>query len=92
MFLHHDLLPDSNWNKIRKLFRGTILKFQLNGRERDFVRSVALDELKLDTETDHVVSAIYKRDIITVLSDVYSDFHNFVLEVGEKANPSKVIK
>lgn len=75
---YHDLLSDSNSNKLPKNVRGITLNSQLYGRVRDLVRSVPPGELECDEGTDHVVAAIYKRDRLTVLSDVNTDFNNVV--------------
>ena len=76
--MYHDLLPMGNANRYDKKIRGTILKSQLFGRPRDLVRSIAAEDLQSDMGVQHVVNAIYKRDTLTVLNDVYVDFNNLV--------------
>lgn len=55
-----------------------ILKSQLFDRALDFDRTISPAYLKYDTGAQHVVSASYKRDKLSVLSNVYVHFNNSV--------------
>ena len=75
---YHDLIPETSRDHYPKNVRGILLKSQLFGRARDLVRTVTDADLQSEDGAKKVVAAIYKRDTLTVLSDVYTDFNALV--------------
>ena len=90
--MYHDLLPMGNANRYDKKIRGTILKSQLFGRARDLVPSIAAEDLRSYMGVQQVVNAIYTRDTLTVLNDVYFDFNNLVSEKRGQTEVSEIMR
>lgn len=74
----HDKLPDSNNNKIPEALQGIMLQSQLFGRARDLVKKIPDDVIQSDEGVAAIVGAIYKRDALAVLSEVYHDFNGLL--------------
>lgn len=74
----HDLLDYKNPNKIPKTLRGTMLWLQLSGRAKDVARKIPRDILMSENGANAVVAAVHRRDPLSVVSTVYSDFANLV--------------
>lgn len=70
----HGMLDDGNSNKIPRRVRGIILRSQLNGRARYLPRNLDKDVLKSEEGANKVVSAIYQREPLSVVSEVHADF------------------
>ena len=70
----HDKFPDSNSNKIPVTLRRIMLQFQLYGRARDICKSVSDTDIQSDNDSKAIISAIYKRDSLSVVSEVYQCF------------------
>lgn len=83
----HDLLPATNSNKLDKILRGSILKSQCYGRAKDLVKSVKTQDLNSENGADHVVSAIHKRDPLSFVTELYTDF-NSLLSTRRNQNES----
>lgn len=83
----HDLLPESNSNRIPKNLRGICVKLQLSGRSLDFCKRTPDDVIASDRGFNHITAAIYKRDALKVVSDVYHD-SNSLLNVCRAQNES----
>ena len=65
----HNKLPDSNSNKIPLALRGIMLQSQLYGRAMDMCKSTLDEDIQSTTGSDHIVSAIYKRGSLSVVSE-----------------------
>lgn len=72
--LFHDRLPDNNANRIAPNVRGIILEANLYGRAKDLCKSITAEQLGSDTGATHVMNCIYKRDSLSVMSEIFSDF------------------
>eukprot|EP00171_Calliarthron_tuberculosum_P022021 IDg22021t1 len=70
----HDMLPDTNANKIPAKLQGIMLQSQLFGRARDLCKSIPEKLLQSEQGVDEIVNAIHKRDALAVVSEVYQDF------------------
>ena len=70
----HNKLTDSNSNKIPADLRGIMLQSQLYGRARDICRSITDTDIQSNTGWKSVVDAIYRREALSVVSDVYLNF------------------
>lgn len=69
-----DKLPDSNFNKIPTDLRGIILQPDLYGRYLYLWKIVSDTVIRSKSVTDAIVSAIYKSDSLTIVSETYNDF------------------
>lgn len=67
-------LPDLNSNKIPSELRGIMLQSQLYGRARDLCKGIPDTEIQSDTGSVAIVKAVYKRDALSVVSEVYENF------------------
>ena len=67
----HNRLPDSDSNKIPKELRGMMLKSHLYGRARGLCKSIADTQIQSATGANAIFKAIYKRDALSVVSEVY---------------------
>ena len=70
----HDKLPDSSSNKIGSDIRGIMLKSQFYGRAKEIVKKVPDDVIESNEGAQAIVNAVYKRDALSTVSDVYQDF------------------
>ena len=70
----HDKLPDSNSNKIPRDLRGIMLQSQLFGRAKDLCNG--LDDMIIQSQDgpSAIVNAVYKRDTLSVVSNLYQNF------------------
>ena len=73
-----DGLPDSNSNKIGIPLRGICLIAQLFGRAKDLCMGLTAEQLASSDGVKLIVSTIYQRDPISVVSEVYKDFNDLV--------------
>ena len=71
----HDLLPATNSDKIPSALQGIMLQSQLYGRTRDVVKKVDPADIKKEGGAQLIVNAIYKRDPLSVMSEVYTAFN-----------------
>lgn len=55
-----------------------ILRSQLYGRARNLAFSLSFNDLKEADGTDKIVSAVYTRDPMSVVSEVFPDFHSLL--------------
>lgn len=69
-----DTLADSNSNKVAKAARGIMLQSQLYGRARDLCKAIPDSTIRSDQGAEAIVQALYKRDPLAVVSDVFQDF------------------
>ena len=83
----HDKLPDSNNNKIPKELRGIMLQSQLYGRAKEICKKVPDSVIQSVEGVQAIVNAVYKRDALSTVSDVYQDFMN-LLNLKRGANES----
>ena len=77
--LYHDSLAEGTAGKIPKNLQGVVLKSQLYGRARDLARSVTQGELVSEDGSKAIVNAVFKRDGLSVVSDVYTLFNELVM-------------
>lgn len=68
------MLPDLNSNKVPLSLRCIILHFQPFERARDLCKGVPDSVIKSEDGAEAIVKAIYKRDALTVVSEVYQNF------------------
>ena len=74
----HDKLPDSNSNKIPLELRGIMLQSQLYGRAKEICKKVSDSEIQSAGGARAILNAVYKRDALSTVSDVYQDFMNLL--------------
>lgn len=74
----HDILDDKKSNMLGKKLRGSILKWQCYVRSNDLVKAVPHDKINSVDGATYVVTAIHKRDLLSFVTDVYSDFNMLV--------------
>jgi len=74
----HDKLPASNSNKIPADLRGICLKSQLFGRALDLCKGIPDDDIASENGAQLIIDAIYKRDALSVVSEVYQDFNDLL--------------
>eukprot|EP00178_Gracilaria_changii_P001339 TRINITY_DN1187_c0_g1_i12.p1 TRINITY_DN1187_c0_g1~~TRINITY_DN1187_c0_g1_i12.p1 ORF type:complete len:348 (-),score=40.05 TRINITY_DN1187_c0_g1_i12:1053-2096(-) len=80
----HGKLNDDNSNKIPEDLQGIMLQSQLYGRARDLCKSIPQDIIESKDGVQAIVGAVYKRDALAVISDVYHDFVGlFALRRGQ---------
>lgn len=70
----HDGLLHSNSNKIATSLPGIFLEAQLYGRAMDLCKCITDEQLASDKGASLIVKAIYQRNAISVVSEVYRDF------------------
>eukprot|EP00171_Calliarthron_tuberculosum_P017605 IDg17605t1 len=70
----HNKLPNQNSNKIPADLRGIMLQSQLYGRARDLCKKISAETIQSENGADSIVKAVYKRDPLSVVSEVYQDF------------------
>lgn len=79
----HDKLSGSNFNEILAELRGIVLQSRLYGRAKELCKNVPDFLIQSTSGAEAIVKAIYKRDALSTVSDVYQDFMNFLnLECG----------
>ena len=71
----HDVLPDSNSNKIPEKLRAICLKSQLFGRAKDLCSGITNEELLGDDGVKKITEAIYQRDALSVVSEAFRAFN-----------------
>lgn len=74
----HDLLDDLISNKVPSSLRGILLKFQIFGHARDQARNIGKILLQSSSGADEVVSAIFRRDLLSVLLPFDTDVITFI--------------
>lgn len=74
----HDMLPDTNSNKITSDLRGICLNSQLYGRDYDLCYTLSDADIMDDDRASKIVAAIYVRDLVAVKREVYSDFNQLL--------------
>lgn len=75
---YHTCKTDNNPNEFPGNVRGTILNFQLYGCARDVVCCVASGKLQSSYNASFIVDAIFNRDPLAVLADMYAKLNYFV--------------
>ena len=75
----HAKLPDLNSNKIPKSLRGIILKSHLYGHAKDLCKEIPFAEISSADGVRKICKYLCKKDALTVVSNSYSDFQNFLL-------------
>lgn len=73
----HSLLPDIYSNKWVKRLWGPLRKPQCCGKANDLVRSVPKEKSYSDSVAQYIVTAIHKHDLLSFISNVFSDFNDF---------------
>lgn len=68
------MLLENNPNHIPPRLRGTISRSQLYGGVHNLVRAVDPEQFRSENGAKAIVDSIYKRDPLSVVSEVYSDF------------------
>lgn len=71
---YHDILPSANANKVAKNLRGLQLKSQLFDRAADLIKDIPRDVLVSEKGADAIVADLYKRDPLSVVTDVFGDY------------------
>lgn len=71
----HDLLPDSNSNKLEKILWGPIFKSKCYKRGDDLANCYLEGKPTFKTSVQCIVIAIHKRDPFYFISDVFADFN-----------------
>lgn len=74
----HDLLCDSNSNKLDKKLRCTILKSQSYDRAKHLVKSVSQADLTKDEGWKSAINTIYKIEPLHFVSDVNLDYNSLL--------------
>ena len=85
----HDKLPEGNGNKIPANLQGLILQSQLYDRALDLVKKVPADKIQSDDGALEVASAIYKQDVLSIVTDT---FHRFLDLLRTKQGDSETYK
>ena len=70
----HDELPESNANKIPEKLRGIMLVSQLFGRAKEICKKIDDSVIRSVEGPAAIVQAVYKRDALSTVSDVYRDY------------------
>ncbi len=70
----HDMLPENNNSKIQTALQGIMLQSQLYGRARDLCRMLPADVIQSPEGANAIVNAVFKRDPLAIVSEVYQDF------------------
>ena len=68
-----DTLSASNTNKIDVASRGMVLQSNLYGRARDLCEGIDFDKINSKDGVDMILTAIYKRDPLSVVSLVFQE-------------------
>ena len=76
--LYHNTLPSSANGKVPKNLQGVVLKSQLYGRALDLARQVPDTTLVSESGVQAIVNAVYKRDGLSIVNDVYTLFNDLV--------------
>lgn len=71
-------MNDSDTHKIIKKLCGTILKSKFCGRARELVKSIPATKITSEIRAEEIKNTIYKRDPLSVVSDVYSDVSTLI--------------
>ena len=74
----HDLVDVKNPNRIAPNLRGIMLWSQLYGRARDCARKIPKHVLQSENGAHAIVAAVHRRDPLSVVSSVYSDFTSVI--------------
>ncbi len=72
------MLPNTNSNKILKKHRGIMLHSHLYRRAKDLWQEISFDQIATEDECDKICNTLDKRDSLSVVSTVYSDFLNLL--------------
>jgi len=81
----HAQLPANNSNKIPAELQGIMLQSQLFDRAQDLVKAVPEEDIESEDGADAIVKAVYKRDPLAVVKEVYGEFMGLVnTRRGEK--------
>lgn len=71
---YHDLLSNSNSNKIPSNIRGLQFKSQLFDCAADLIYDIARSTRIAENSADAIVKSIYKRDTMSVVTDVFNEY------------------
>lgn len=74
----YDALSDSNSNKIEKKNRRIVVCSQLFGRERDLTKDNWINWSSNRRRCQKLLSYVCTRDPMSVISDVFTDFHSLI--------------
>ena len=81
----HDALPGKNSNKIPAELRGIMLQANLFGRAKDLAKKIPDTTIRSNNGASAIVRGIHKRDTLSTVSAVYSDFISLLCtKRGEK--------
>ena len=69
----HDALDEKCPNKLQKGVRLIILRSQLFGLAKDLGKKIDMKTVKSDGGPAAIVKAVYKRDTLSCVCDVYND-------------------
>ena len=67
----HDKLPDGHSHKIPSNVQGVFLQSQLYDRAQDIAQKFELDQIEKDDGALRAASVIYKRDVLSVVTDTF---------------------
>ncbi len=72
------MLPENNNSKIPTALQGIMLQSQLYGRARDLCRMIPTDVIQSPEGANAIVNAVFKRDPLAIVSEVYQDFFDLL--------------
>ena len=70
----HDKLPENHSHKIPARLQGVILQSQLYDRALDLAQKLTQDEVESENGAIKIASVIYKRDVLSVVTDTFHQF------------------
>lgn len=74
----HDKLPDTNSYKVPQDLQGIMLQSQLYGRALDLSKKIPTATLQSPEGVSAIISAVYRRDRLVVVSNVYQLFQDML--------------
>lgn len=89
----HENLPDGNSNKITDKNRGTVLLSNLYGSAKELCDKIEDVVLNPDAakSTELIISTMYKRDPLSVVTVVYEELQKLLLLAEEVTNPTRIL-
>ena len=55
-----------------------MLQSHLYGHEKDLCKEIPFTEIESDDSVDNICKSVYKQDALTIVSNAYSDFQDFL--------------
>lgn len=83
----HNNQPNSNLNKIMAENCGIVLLWNLYGRAKDLCDTIESNVLEEDDGTKMISTAIYKSDLLCIVSQVYHELQNMLFNPLHRNEP-----